>query len=208
MNQLRTKTKAVLVSGFTLIELLVVTGIIVVISAIVLANNGRFGGVILLENLAYDVALSIREAQVYGISVASFQSNQTNVFTAGYGVHFDLSSPDTYILFADVANKGTFALSADSGEIVSTTAIPSGYSVYGLCVPASVTTENCSITKLDIAFRHPEPDAWISTGDVSCAYGNGSCAESAMILLRSPRGDTMGVAVYANGQISVSKGAQ
>lgn len=190
--------------GFTLIELLVVTGIIVVISTIVLANNGRFGGVTLLQNLSYDMALSIREAQVYGISVASFRTNQTNVFTAGYGVQFDLSSPTTYVLFADVANKGTFDPSNDAAEIVSTTAISGGYTMYGLCVPAS-TTGDCNITKLTIAFKRPEPDAWISAGDTLCKYGTGSCAESAIILLRSPRGDTMGVAVYANGQISVQK---
>src|SRR3989344_9303934 len=52
--------------GFTLIELLVVTGILVLISGLVLANNTRFGGAILLKNLAYDVGLSIREVQVYG----------------------------------------------------------------------------------------------------------------------------------------------
>src|SRR3989344_3669939 len=45
--------------GFTLVELVVVTAIIVVVSSVVLVNNNRFGGVIQLENLAYDVALSV-----------------------------------------------------------------------------------------------------------------------------------------------------
>ena len=48
--------------GFTLIELIVVTGIIVVVSTLVLSSNARFGGAILLENLAYDVGLSVRKA--------------------------------------------------------------------------------------------------------------------------------------------------
>ena len=34
--------------GFTLIELMVVTGILVVITSLILANNTRFGGAVLL----------------------------------------------------------------------------------------------------------------------------------------------------------------
>src|SRR3989344_4615422 len=49
--------------GFTLVELMVVTGILVVITSLILANNTRFGGAVLLENLAYDIALSMRKAQ-------------------------------------------------------------------------------------------------------------------------------------------------
>lgn len=187
--------------AFTLIELLVVTGIIVVISTVILADNNRFGGVVQLEDLAYGVALSVRQAQVYGISVERFG---TNTFTAGYGVHFDLSSPNTYALFADIANKGTFDAANDANELVQTTTISKGYSIYGLCAPASGSGD-CSITKLDIVFKRPEPDAWISANGTSCITDNGSCEESASILLKSPRGDKMSVVIYANGQISVQR---
>ena len=57
--------------GFTLIELLVVVAIIVVITGLILANSNKFGGQTMLQNLSYDIALSLREAQVYGISVRS-----------------------------------------------------------------------------------------------------------------------------------------
>ncbi len=193
-------------NGFTLIELLVVTGIIVVVSTIVLADNNRFGGVVQLENLAYNVALSVRQAQAYGISVARFQ---TNIFTAGYGVHFDLSSPNTYVLFADAIQVNGLYDCPQPGtnncELVQTTSISKGYGIYSLCITPSSGVESCSISKLDIVFKRPEPDAGISASGTSCILNNGSCGESARIVLKSPRGDKMSVIIYVNGQISVQK---
>ena len=51
---------------------MVVTAIFVILSAVVLANNSRFGNVIVLQNLAHDISLSVREAQVYGIAVRRY----------------------------------------------------------------------------------------------------------------------------------------
>jgi len=194
--------------AFTLIELLVVTAIIVVISAVILANNNRFGGVVLLENLAYSVALSIRQAQVYGISVARFQGSN---FTAGYGVHFDISSPNIYALFADALQANGMYDCPQPGtnncELVQTNSISPGYSIQNLCVtPASGSTETCGISKLDVVFIRPEPDAWISSNGVSCIVDNSTCARSARIVLVSPRSDLMSVTIAANGQISVVPG--
>jgi prepilin-type N-terminal cleavage/methylation domain-containing protein len=192
--------------GFTLIELLVVTAIIVLISSVVLANNNRFGGVVLLQNLAYNIALSIRQAQVYGISTARFQS--TSNFSAGYGMHFDLSSPDTYLLFADaITPNGMYDCpqpQTDNCELVQSTNISNGYGINQLCVTASSGAENCSVQKLDVLFKRPEPDAWISADGTSCTLDNTACQEGARIVLIAPSGDIMNVTVEANGQISVS----
>lgn len=192
--------------GFTLIELLVVTGIIVVISGIVLANNNRFGGAVLLENLAYNVALSIRQAQVYGISVQRFGQN---TFSAGYGVHFDLSSPDTYVLYADAIQANGLYDCPQPGtnncEFVQTTNISSGYSIHDLCVTPISGVEACGISKVDVLFKRPEPDAWISSGGVSCTLDNSKCGQEARIVLSAPRGDQVNIIIQANGQISVRK---
>jgi hypothetical protein len=75
--------------------------------------------------------------------------------------------------------------------------------MYDLCITGASGTETCGIAKLDIVFKRPEPDAWISASGVSCILDNGSCGEEARVLLKSPRGDKMAVVVYANGQISV-----
>ena len=86
--------------GFTLIELLVSVAIFTFLTGLILVNHGRFTSAILLENLAYDVGLSIREAQIFGLSVKEFEPG-SGQFQQGYGVHFDASTPAQYIIFAD-----------------------------------------------------------------------------------------------------------
>ncbi len=198
-----------------MIELVVVSGIIVVISGIVLASNGRFGGVILLENLGYDVALSVRQAQVFGISVARYG---TNNFNAGYGVHFQTNS-NTYEFFGDVITVNGMYTCPQPGtgncELVAVNTIAQGYSVSALCSPAGTALTDCTTTgsslqktSLDVLFKRPEPDAWISVNGASCLDLAANCRDSARIVLRSPRGDYMSVIVEANGQISVRRGDQ
>lgn len=197
--------KAHSTAGFTLIELLAVTAIIVVITSVVLVNNGRFGGVIQLENLAYDVALSIRQAQVYGISVARFGTNcsdsDAKCFERAYGMHFDMDNRQQYVLFADVDKDGFFTSNLNLNENVepSPYTIRSGFMISGLCAPE----DTCSnVNQIDIVFKRPEPDAFIRKND------DGTPLNSARIILKSPRGDTMSVVVEVNGQISVRRGEQ
>ncbi len=182
--------------GFTLVELLVVMAIFVLISAIVLADNNRFGGQVLVENLAYDVALSVREAQVYGISTRGINGN----FTSGYGVHFDSSSPSSYVLFADLDGTGVYN-AAISGETIKTYTFSPGYTIVKLCVTANV--EDCGITQLDIMFQHPQPDAYISKNGQSGVTTPARLQTSARIELQSPRGDRVDVTIGLTGQISV-----
>ncbi len=177
-----------------------------VVSGVILANNSRFGGVIVLENLAYDMGLSIRQAQVYGISVARFGQN---TFSAGYGIHLDLSSPQTYALFADVypSPDGDGMFEASQGELVQAVNLNQGYRITDLCITPASSTEVCGQTSsVDILFKRPEPDAWISAGGNSCTLGTASCEARVRVVVQSPRGDTMNIVVDANGQISVRKG--
>lgn len=187
--------------GFTLIELLVVTGILIIITGLVLANHSRFGGKILLENLAYDMALTVRQAQVYGISVRSFG---TNNFAAGYGMHFATAADTSYVLFADgVQTDGMLS----NGETVQTYTIDRGYRIEKLCAPAGDDILTCtSVPSLDVLYKRPEPDAYISAGGNSCITVPASnCLESARIGLVSPAGDHANIVVDVNGQIAVNR---
>lgn len=185
-----------------------VTGIIVVVSGVILANNSRFGGVVVLENLAYDMGLSIRQAQVYGISVARFGAGD---YSAGYGIHFDLSSPNTYILFGDaVTQDGLYDCPTPGGsscELVQASTLNQNYRIADLCITPSSGVETCGVTsRADVLFKRPEPDAWISAGGNSCILNNATCQSRVRIVIQSPRGDTMNIVVDANGQISVRRG--
>lgn len=83
-------------AGFTLVELLVTITIFVILTGVVLWNQNKFNSTILLTNLAYDTALTIRQAQTYGINIKEFNSE-----FLPYGVHFDTSSSKSFILFVD-----------------------------------------------------------------------------------------------------------
>lgn len=94
-------------SGFALIELLVAVAVFGIISAFVLLAYNRVSGQLFLTTLAYEIALSFREAQSYGVSVHEFANQgQTATFDVGYGLHFDRGSLFTYALFADVGGTG------------------------------------------------------------------------------------------------------
>ena len=60
--------------GFTLIEMLVSTGIMLLIMTVVLAGYPRFKARSTLSAAAREIALLIRETQVYGLAVKSFPS--------------------------------------------------------------------------------------------------------------------------------------
>jgi type II secretory pathway pseudopilin PulG len=191
LTKLRRKAQA----GFTLIELLAVTGIMILITGLVLANNNKFNGTILLQNVAYDIALSIREAQVYGISVQNFNGS----YAASYGMHFQRNGGGSsiYILFADaVTVNGTY----DTGELVQSTTLSGGYQIKDLCsTPPPPSAEVCSLNSLDVTFVRPEPDAYIR----SSAYSG--LNDSARIQISSVSGATRNIVIGSNGQISVQQ---
>ena len=191
--------------GFTLVELMVVTGIFVVITSLILANNTRFGGAVLLENLAYDIALSVRRAQGYGIAVQRFG---TDDFSAGYGVNFTSGTPTVYILFADIYPKstGNGIYEPDKSELVESVSIQGGYRIIDLCATSpNSRSETCGLTALDILFKRPEPGAFISKNGISGIANPAALQEKGRIILESPRGNKTSVIVEASGQIAVEK---
>lgn len=188
--------------AFTLIEMLVVVGIIVVVTGTVLANSGKLGGQFILQNFAYDMALSIRQAQTYGISVRSFGGQ----FDYAYGMHFDTTTnPNiTYILFADVNNNGVYDPDLTPvSELIQSYTITRGFKIQGLyATPASGPP--VAVNQLDIIFKRPESDAWISVPPLACdRLTFAHCQTTSRIELIAPRGDLKSVVVPANGQISV-----
>ncbi|MBI5138479.1 MAG: type II secretion system protein [Candidatus Vogelbacteria bacterium] len=105
-------------SGFTLIELMVTLAIFVMMTTVVLGNYPKFNNKIALEMLAQNIALSIREAQVFGISIRATELNSSQLAPA-YGIHFigpeysgfkSRSGQDVrkYILFADENKNDIF----------------------------------------------------------------------------------------------------
>lgn len=182
-------------AGFSLVELMVVIGIMLVITTLILARYNQFNGTVLLRNLAYDIALSIREAQVYGISGKSV----SGTFAYRYGTYFSRSAPTQYILFGDVNNNTAF----DQNETLTAYTMRSGYGLSEMCATRTDGASRCAsrgeISTLTIMFKRPEPDAVIKSDIIAEAY------RDATFTLTSPTGATRSVTVVSTGQISVNQ---
>ncbi|MFA6552210.1 MAG: type II secretion system protein [Candidatus Paceibacterota bacterium] len=133
-----------LLSGFTIVELIVSIAIFVIMTGIILVNYGQFGQKILVTNLAYDIALSIREAQVYGMSVKESDLDANSpTFSSGYGINFIGGTPTrSYVLFADKDNGGVYGGTDINGlcdftsylsECLKVYQIPLNYSIVKYC---------------------------------------------------------------------------
>lgn len=199
-----------LLRGFTLIELVVTMAILSLITGVTLANHNRFGGQIMLRNLAHEMALVIREAQVYGVSVRKVNIG-VGEFSAGYGVHINAANPRNYYLFADSYEDSIYPVRGSDGlrntslEDVNAYTIGRGYVITQICAGSTGTVcanvcDSCSGGALDIVFERPEPDAHIRFSGVE-----DTLYDQAEITLTSPRGDTIRVVVEVSGQISVLK---
>lgn len=173
---------------------MVVTGIFAILSGVVFSANTRFGNQVILENLAHEMALTIREAQVYGISVRRYSGSN---FDVGYGMQFTLSQPDgqtVYELFGDVIANGVY----DGGEAIRTMTLASGYQVVDICAREVLTgIETCSLPSINILFFRPEPDALIRRGV------GAPLDDRVRIVIESPHGVRSHVIVEASGQIAV-----
>ncbi len=191
--------------GFTLTELMVVISIMTILTSVFLIQQRQFDSTTLLRSYAYSVALSIREAQVYGTSVRAFQGN----FTArSYGIYFNRTTPSTYILFADLDDDGQYDT---PGELVDTYTLTGSFTINEVCGMAATPDCWTGVTDwLAITFRRPNPDACIATSpneaDV-CGSSPTYPYTHAYIQIVSPSGTTRSVEVYPTGQISV-RGAE
>jgi len=172
--------------GFSLVELLVCIAIIAIISGVVLARYRSFDSTILLRNLAYEIALSTREAQVLGVSV---RGDLGTGFQDAYGMHFTPGT--TYRLFRDVNDNDVYDPPTDIDISVYT--IGQNNQIRDLCAGT-----NCSRTSIDVVFRRPDPDALFS---ITPFAGTPSAVA---IVVGPPDGSTTRtVRIWTTGQIAV-----
>jgi type II secretory pathway pseudopilin PulG len=190
------------VGGFTILEILVVVAVTVMLSSLVLVNHGKFRTTISLASLTYDIALALREAQVYGTSVREANEIGIDQFRIRYGVHFDRSDDTTFFIFIDrggADNEGDGAWDGGVQDIkVETFTLRGGNRLTALCVTVAGGTEDCvGFNDLDITFARPNPNSIIITDGV------GSSFVTAEIKVTSVQGVTRSVVVHQSGQISV-----
>ena len=204
--------------GFTIIELIVSIAIFAFMTALVMSKYGTFNQNTLLTNIAYDMAITVRTAQSYGLGVKSSDST-LNVFSAPYGIHFDMAKNDKFILFAD-KNSDTRYDTLPVDEAITTYTLTSGAKITSICLGTSLADcdpsgQNVlrSTDSLDITYKRPNPDAIFdckgNTGITACPINNGPIyntrSEPIAIITLTSSDSSHHEYVYIrrNGQISV-----
>jgi type II secretory pathway pseudopilin PulG len=178
-------------AGFTIIELVVSTSILVIVTTLIFANYPNFDDGISLRKTAQEIALTVRQAQTYGLGVREFRSG-TGIYP-GYGVHFSVASQDSFILFADVNGNNAYD---GSSEDISSFKIQTGEKISGLCAnEKTLPSAGCAFGAEDIIFFRPKPLVIIKA--------DGSNFFDAEIKITSPRSQTKTIIILSSGQISI-----
>ncbi len=178
--------------GFSLLELLIVIAIFTIITTIALFDQGKLNSDVLLTNLAYDVALTAREAQSYGVGVRYSEGNTGG----GYGVHLNTINSDTIVVFQDIVSDGIY--DPDIEEVRTYQFLNQrGNKIAGLCGNSGGTLA-CDIASMNITFVRPDPEANFNVD------GSSDFSGPAYIVLKSNDGTNCRAVVVENsGQIRV-----
>ncbi len=199
------------IKGFTLLEMVISIAIFAFLTAFLVAKYGSFNQGVLLTNLAYDVALTIRNAQSYGLNVKSLptsDSNYSDQFNTAYGVHFSAVSPNNnnMIFFADLNNNQSYD-SSPTDEKISVSTFKRGFVIDRICAVGTTgfCDNNLTMNSLDITYKRPDPDAVILA--VWTSGGAPARTNSAIISLRSGNdsANLKMIKVSSVGQITVMK---
>ncbi len=206
---------------------MVVAGIVAIISAVIFSSQSSFSNSVLVTNTAYDVALTARDAETYGLGTRAAGA----IANAGYGLHFAAATPKSYIFFADTspapsssnchglptqgasapnAYPGDCVYTAGSDYLVTTYTLGNQMTIGNFCETASGAT-HCSvmcngvggcttdISTLDIVYIRPNATPFMSK-DGTYNSGSNSC-----VAVYSPTGQTIKyVAFSSTGQINVN----
>lgn len=188
--------------GFTLAEVLTVIGIFLVMTSIVIFNYNQFRGETILTNMAYEIALSIREAQIYGISVR----NSGTTFDKEYGIYLPINSQE-YILFSNQPTNPsdkifTGTSCADPGFTdfcVTTYTLQRKMIISNIQEVVGTTCADTEPAGLSILFERPNPEPIIN-GTIPSMED----LSHVEITITSPTTNTNRfIEVYKNGQIAV-----
>lgn len=207
--------------GVTLIELVVVIVIFMVISSITIFNYGNLNSSLSVQNLADDIALSVRKTQGYAIGVRGFGG----FFSEGYGIHFT-ANPDASNAYT--GSSKSFVLFVDMG---ATPNKKYDYSAFDKCGSPKVNNECLEIlniantdkitgifldndvvsvaqtSTIDILFNRPNPEP------VFCFRSNPSSSDCDVRTISSVKIKVTNandplvfriITISNNGQISVS----
>lgn len=200
--------KIFLYGGFTLVEVLVAVAITALISVVVVVRFASFDSTILLKDLAYDIAVTLRETQVYSLSVLGGEQG----FDTPYGMSFTPASK-SYVFFQYGGDPSTRPRHDGSSSVgLNTFLIGRSLEVADICVVTDPDlSPQCAadgIQRVDISFRRPEFEAlfFVVDGGGNWSEAQNGGISSVQIKVHSlAADDTWIIEVFLLGQINVSR---
>ena len=132
--------------------------IMTLVSTVILVKNRSFNNALLLRNQAYEIAFSLRQAQ---LTAVSSNATETSTRRPQYGIHITTSS-STYRMFRDNGNNQNWFDSLD-------TVIPAGVaetidSRYEVKDIVNAAGTSLGVSALSITFVRPNFDALFYSG--------------------------------------------
>ncbi len=179
--------------GVTLVEMMVVVAIIMILSGIVVTGTSAFQRTILLATTAYDIGLTMRTAENFGLGSRQQAGVSGNI---GYGLHFDKNTPTSFFMFADgsardVCHSYWPSMSTnvsgapdepkgnchygETGDVVvgSPYQLGNGVQITDLCIYDG--TAKCGQSAIDLVFSRPSGNVFISDAtSYSVSYSKAS----------------------------------
>lgn len=201
-----------------------VAAIILVITAVIFSGQSNFNNSVVLSSTTYDIALSFRAAETYGLGTRA----QSGIVNAGYGLDFQNGTPHSYTFFADsdppagdtgachpLPTNGASAPNAYPGDCVysqsdgtvSVYQLGNNIGINKFCASEdNGSTWMCStdvsnpLNQLDIVFLRPNATPFISENGY---YDEASPPTNACLQVAAPGGSTQYINIYRTGRITI-----
>lgn len=191
--------------GFTLVEVLVSLSIVSLIMATVLFNYSTFNNNLTLTSSGQELAISIRQAQTYGLTVKEVTPGGGQ-FNSAYGIYFDpTSEPSNYYIFADIDGDKKYDVGngcrSGNTECIEKFDLRNNIKISAICDEIACPPES-SVRKMNVTFLRPNPDAGIYFTNNGGQIKVGPSLTGKIILI-SPHGKTLTVVVESTGQVLV-----
>lgn len=151
-------------SGFSILEVLITAAIIGLLTAVIMVRYGAFNNEVLLKSQAYELALDLREAQSYAVSVRGSATE----FREDYGLYFSMDEPDQYRLFRDNGDNSLTTYYDPGEEIGQPYYLDARFQIERICVNDCTET----VQDLSVSFRRPDFDAQFASEDTSSTISN------------------------------------
>lgn len=166
--------------GFTLTEILVVIGVVVLLTGILIPNWRLGEKELKLQRATAKLAQDILRTGELALRVEDFDCQAGSV--SGYGIHFDASSPDSYLIFAECNSSNEYEAVSDG--VVETIMLENGVVISSVS-PSPV---------FNAVFLPPKPAVYIMPG---------ALLEGVITLQVSPGGHERIVKVNNKGVVDI-----